>query len=111
MKTLELAKLLGGILHGEEAREVRKVAALATAGPDELTYAEGAKFLDLAVGSQAGCILVPEGCLLTGRTTMGSRTLNWLSFAPPRSFVPPARSSRESIPRLLSLRTPAWPRT
>jgi UDP-3-O-[3-hydroxymyristoyl] glucosamine N-acyltransferase len=70
MKTSELAKLLGGILHGEEAREVRHVAALATAGPDELTYAEGAKFLDLAAGSRAGCILVPEGCLLTGQTTI-----------------------------------------
>jgi len=70
MKTSELAKLLGGILHGEEAREVRQVAALATAGPADLTYAEGAKFLDLAAGSQAGCILVPEGCFLTGRTTI-----------------------------------------
>ena len=70
MKTLELAKLLGGILHGEEAREVHDVAALATAGPDELAYAEGAKGLELAVGSEAGCILVGEGRILTGRTTI-----------------------------------------
>jgi UDP-3-O-[3-hydroxymyristoyl] glucosamine N-acyltransferase len=70
MKTSELAKLLGGILHGEEKREVHDVAGLATAGPDELAYAAGAKGLELAVGSEAGCILVAEGHILTGRTTI-----------------------------------------
>jgi UDP-3-O-[3-hydroxymyristoyl] glucosamine N-acyltransferase len=71
MKTSELAKLLGGILHGEEDREVHEVAALGTAGPGELTYAESAKWLELAAASPAGCILVPEDCILTGRTTIG----------------------------------------
>jgi UDP-3-O-[3-hydroxymyristoyl] glucosamine N-acyltransferase len=71
MKTSELAKLLGGILHGEKDREVHDVAALATAGPEELTYAEGAKSLELAAASPAGCILVPEDCILTGQTTIG----------------------------------------
>ena len=70
MKTSELAKLLGGKLHADQDREVHAVAALATAGPAELTYAEGAKFLELAAGSQAGCILVPEGCLLPSRTSI-----------------------------------------
>jgi UDP-3-O-[3-hydroxymyristoyl] glucosamine N-acyltransferase len=71
MKTLELANLLGGILRGEGDREVHEVAALGTAGPDELTYAEGAKCLEQAAASRAGCILVPEVCILTGRTTIG----------------------------------------
>jgi UDP-3-O-[3-hydroxymyristoyl] glucosamine N-acyltransferase len=71
MKTSELANLLGGILRGEENREVHEVAALGTAGPDELTYAEGAKCLEQAAASPAGCILVPEDCILTGRTTIG----------------------------------------
>jgi UDP-3-O-[3-hydroxymyristoyl] glucosamine N-acyltransferase len=71
MKTLELAKLLGGTLHGEENREVRDVAALRTAGPDDLTYAESGKSLELAATSRAGCILVPEHCVLPGSTTIG----------------------------------------
>jgi UDP-3-O-[3-hydroxymyristoyl] glucosamine N-acyltransferase len=71
MKTLELAKLLGGILHGDEDREVHAVAALGAAGPDELTYAEGTKSLELAAASQAGCILVAEDCIVPGRTTIG----------------------------------------
>jgi UDP-3-O-[3-hydroxymyristoyl] glucosamine N-acyltransferase len=70
MKTSELAKLLEGTLHGED-REVHEVAALGTAGPDELTFAEGDKSLELAAASSAGCILVPEDCLLPGRTTIG----------------------------------------
>jgi len=71
MKILEIAKLLGGIVHGEEDREVHEVAALGTAGPDELTFAEDTKSLELAAASQAGCILVPEDRILTGRTTIG----------------------------------------
>src|SRR5208337_5399689 len=71
MKILEIAKLLGGILHGEEDREVHEVAALGAAGPNELAYAEGAKSLELAAASQAGCIVVPEDCILPGRTTIG----------------------------------------
>ena len=104
MKTSELARLLGGTLHGEEAREVRQVAALETAGPDELTYAESAKFLDLAAGSQAGCVLVPEGCLLPGRTTIGvaNPKLAFVRAAeilcPPRKFPPEVHPTAEIAP-------------
>jgi len=70
MKTSELAKLLGGILHAGEDHEVHEVAALETAGLDDLTFAEGAKSLELAATSPAGCILVPQDCLLPGRTTI-----------------------------------------
>ena len=94
MQTLELAKLLGGILHGEESREVHEVAALGTAGPNELAYAEGAKSLELAAASQAGCIVVPEDCILPGRTTIGvaNPKLSFVRAAavlcPPRKVEP-----------------------
>jgi len=94
MKTLELARLLGGILHGEEDREVQEVAALGTAGPDELAFAESGKSLELAAASQAGCILVPEGCFLTGRTTISvpNPKLSFVRAAqvlsPPRKLPP-----------------------
>jgi len=94
MKTSELAKLLGGILHGDEEQEVRDIAALQTAGPDELAFAEAAKSLELAAASQAGCILVPEGCILTGRTTIGvaNPKLSFVRAAqvlcPPRKLPP-----------------------
>jgi UDP-3-O-[3-hydroxymyristoyl] glucosamine N-acyltransferase len=94
MKTLELAELLGGILQGEKDREVHEVAALETAGPDELTFAESVKSLELAAASQAGCILVPEGCIVTGRTTIGvaNPKLSFVRAAqvlcPPRKLPP-----------------------
>ena len=94
MKTSELAKLLGGILHGDEEQEVRDIAELQTAGPDELAFAEAAKSLELAAASQAGCILVPEGCILTGRTTIGvaNPKLSFVRAAqvlcPPRKLPP-----------------------
>jgi UDP-3-O-[3-hydroxymyristoyl] glucosamine N-acyltransferase len=98
MKTSELAKLLGGTLYGEEAREVRQVAALAMAGPDELTYAEGAKVLELTAGSQAGCILVQEGCLLPGRTTIEVANPKLAFIRAAKILCPPRKSSPEVHP-------------
>jgi UDP-3-O-[3-hydroxymyristoyl] glucosamine N-acyltransferase len=70
MRVEELAELLAGKFQGERAREIRGVAGLATAGPQDLTYAEGALALGRAASSQAGCILIPEGLLLPGQTTI-----------------------------------------
>ena len=70
MKISELARLLGGTLHGEADRQVQGMASLETAGPGELTFAEDAKALALAAASQAGCILVPADCSVAGRTTI-----------------------------------------
>jgi len=94
MKTLELAKVLGGILHGEEDREVHEVAALETAGPDDLAYAEGTKCHELAAASRAGCILVPQDCIPAARTTIAvaNPKLAFVRAAqvlcPPRKFPP-----------------------
>jgi UDP-3-O-[3-hydroxymyristoyl] glucosamine N-acyltransferase len=94
MKTSELARLLGGTLHGDADREVQEVAGLGTAGAEELTFAEDAKSLEQAATSQAGCILVPVGSTLAGRTTIGVENPK-LAFAraahvlcPPRRFAP-----------------------
>jgi len=104
MKTSELAKLLGGTLHGEEDREVQDVAALDTAGPADLTYVEGAKFLERALASRAGCILAPEDCILPGRTTLGvaNPKLAFLRAAqvlcPPRKPPPGVHASAVIAP-------------
>jgi UDP-3-O-[3-hydroxymyristoyl] glucosamine N-acyltransferase len=71
MKIWELAKALGGKLQGDGDGELRGIAALAAAGPDDLAFADSAKGLELAAGSQAGCILVAEDSLVAGRTTIG----------------------------------------
>lgn len=70
MKTLELASLLGGVLRGDGERELRDVAALAHAGPADLTYLEGGKYLEMARAARAACILVPRDCPLPDQTTI-----------------------------------------
>ncbi len=70
MRTDEVALLVKGKLWGDGSREIRGVAALERAGPDDLAFAEGAKTLAKAGESRAGCILVPEGVSLPGLTTV-----------------------------------------
>ena len=70
MKVEEIARLLNGKLEGDGSREIRGVAALENAGANDLTFAENSRALERASHSAAGCILVPEGCVLAGRTTI-----------------------------------------
>jgi UDP-3-O-[3-hydroxymyristoyl] glucosamine N-acyltransferase len=66
----EIARLVGGKTEGEDSREIRGVGGLETAGPDDLTFAEGERAVAAAAASRAGCILVPEGAAIAGRTTI-----------------------------------------
>jgi len=66
MTAIELAGLLGGQLHGDGACEIRGVAALESAGPDDLTFAEGERALEQAAASRAGCILITEAATIAG---------------------------------------------
>jgi UDP-3-O-[3-hydroxymyristoyl] glucosamine N-acyltransferase len=70
MKVEEIARLLGGKLKGDGAREILGVAGLENAGETDLTFADGNRALVRAAQSSAGCILVPEGSAVSGRTTI-----------------------------------------
>jgi UDP-3-O-[3-hydroxymyristoyl] glucosamine N-acyltransferase len=70
MTVQQIAELLGGKLNGDGSREIRDVASLEDAGPNALTYAEGAKALQQAGRARAGLILVPEGAAIEGQTTL-----------------------------------------
>jgi UDP-3-O-[3-hydroxymyristoyl] glucosamine N-acyltransferase len=73
MKVEDIARLLDGQLAGERAREIRGVAGLDNAGPNDLTFAEGERILKRAANCRAGCILVPSGAALAGQTTIAVR--------------------------------------
>jgi len=66
----EIAELLGGKVQGDESRRIRSVAGLETAGPDQLSYAEGSRALEQAAHSRAGAILVGQGSRIEGHTTL-----------------------------------------
>lgn len=70
MRIDELARLLNGKVQGEGFREIRSVASLESAGPEDLTFAEGERALAEAARSRAGCILVREGLSIPARSTL-----------------------------------------
>src|SRR6266568_6628316 len=74
MRVSEIARLLGAPLHGDAEREIRGVAALESAGPDELAFAEGERALVRAATSRAGCILIAKDAPSTVTGKLASKT-------------------------------------
>ena len=70
MKIVEIARLVNGELRGEESVDISGIAALESAGPADLTFVDGARALEQAKGSTAGCFLVPLNSVLPGKTTI-----------------------------------------
>ncbi|MBI4167263.1 MAG: UDP-3-O-(3-hydroxymyristoyl)glucosamine N-acyltransferase [Acidobacteria bacterium] len=70
MTVAEIARLVGGNVQGEDKAEIHGIAGLETAGPDDLAFAEGDRSIASAAESHAGCIVVPEGVELAGKTTV-----------------------------------------
>ncbi|MGH9356315.1 MAG: UDP-3-O-(3-hydroxymyristoyl)glucosamine N-acyltransferase [Terriglobia bacterium] len=68
MRVDEIARLVGGTAHGEESRNIEGVAHLESASLPDLAFADGEREIARATLSQAGCLLVPQGTPLPGRT-------------------------------------------
>jgi UDP-3-O-[3-hydroxymyristoyl] glucosamine N-acyltransferase len=66
----EIVRLVNGRLQGDGSREIHDVASIEAAGPDDLTFIDGARGLAKADATRAGCILVPEGVSLPRSTTV-----------------------------------------
>lgn len=93
MRVSEIAQLLGAEVQGDATREIHGVAALGSAGADDLTFAEGERELARAADSHAGCILVPTGIVVEGQTT--------LAVAHPKlAFIRAAGALRPAAPAL-----------
>lgn len=75
MKVREIARLVGGEAKGDEETDITGVAALGAATERELTFAEGEAALRRAADSRAGCILVPEGIFIPGRTIIAAASI------------------------------------
>lgn len=70
MRVSEIAQILGGHAQGDTTKEIREVAGLESAGPEDLSFVEGARELERARRSKAGCLLVPEALAFPGGTTI-----------------------------------------
>ena len=96
MRVREISRLVGGEAEGDEEREISGVAALETAGEQDLAFAEGELALRRAADSRAGCILVPEGSSVEGRTTIAVRNLR-LAFIRAAEALHPPRAAQPGI--------------
>lgn len=65
----ELADRLGGRLVGDASRVIYEVATLNEAGADALSWVGRPDLLPQAEQSDAGVVLLPEGCSLSGEQT------------------------------------------
>ena len=79
MRVQQLSALLAAKFAGDGELEIERVAPLETAGPREIAFVSSLKFAPLARAGKAGCLIVPPGYGIPGRTTI---------FAPdPRAAV------------------------
>ncbi len=72
--------MLGGTLEGDGDREIRRVASLESAGPEDVTFVAGAKAAKAAAESQAGCLLVAPNFVNSHSATV-------IRVADPRSAI------------------------
>jgi UDP-3-O-[3-hydroxymyristoyl] glucosamine N-acyltransferase len=70
MKVEAIACLLDGKVSGDAEKEIAGIAGLDTAGPSDLTFADGARALERAAASGAGCVLIPASGSLPGKTAI-----------------------------------------
>ncbi len=96
MTITQLAKLLNGVAQGDAGREIRGVASLESAGPADLTYAEGPRAVESAARSRAGCILVMSGVSLAGQTTIAVAHPK-LAFIRAAELICPPRAAEPGI--------------
>jgi len=72
---MELAERIGAACEGDEdaARaEITEVASYSLAGPCSLVFAEHARFLEAALASSAGALIVPESVSLPSASASGA---------------------------------------
>ena len=56
----QIASVTGGQLFGDSEKRIRGVAPFDTAGPDQITFAGGSKYLKKITEIGAGAIIVPK---------------------------------------------------
>ena len=61
MKVYELAEIVGGRVVGDRGTQIARIADLDQAREGEIAYFDKEKFYEAAVGSKAGCLIVPPG--------------------------------------------------
>src|SRR5262245_14173621 len=63
----ELARRVGGVVHGDPGRVVRGIATLEQAGPDDLSFLTHPRYREAALRTRAAALLVPAAGAIAGK--------------------------------------------
>lgn len=96
MKVSQVSQLIGGKVSGDGATEIRGVAGLESAGPEDLSFVEGPHALEAARSSKAGCILLRDELELAGRTSIQVANPKW-AFVRATAAILPAGPAEQGI--------------
>jgi UDP-3-O-[3-hydroxymyristoyl] glucosamine N-acyltransferase len=96
MRVSDIAQLIGGRVSGDGSQEIRGVAGLEAAGPEDLSFADGPRALEVMCSSKAGCVLVMAGVEGAGRTTIAVPNPKW-AFVRATAGLVPARPVEPGI--------------
>lgn len=87
----EIAAAVGGTVAGDPRCAVRGAAPFETAGPAEITYAAGGRFLKRLADSHAAAVIVPPGTPDAGRNLVEAAYPEAAFARVLRLFFPPVR--------------------
>jgi UDP-3-O-[3-hydroxymyristoyl] glucosamine N-acyltransferase len=68
VRVQQLCALLAARFEGNGELDIERVAPLETAGPREIAFVSSLKFAEVARNGKAGCLIVPPGYAIPGRT-------------------------------------------
>lgn len=88
MRVSDIAQLTGGRVSGDGWREIRGVAGLESAGPEDLSFADSPRALEAMRSSKAGCILLIAGAEVAGRTTIAVANPKWAFVRATAALLP-----------------------
>jgi UDP-3-O-[3-hydroxymyristoyl] glucosamine N-acyltransferase len=88
----EIAGRLGLSVEGDASIEIRGLAGLEDAGPDELSFVTGPRYRAAFEGSRAGAFVLPPGFEALGRNCLRSRA-PYADFARAIDVLLPARAA------------------
>jgi len=95
-KVSDLASHVGGRVFGDGQVEIKGIASLESAGPDEIAYVEDEKLFETANASRAACVIAPNHANLTCKSVIQVKNPK-LAFAIIGKLLHPLTSREPSV--------------
>src|SRR6266542_701842 len=97
MRVRELAEWLNATFEGDGERELSDVAAIETAGPEDIAFIGGRRAAQQAESSAAGCLIVPLDYENAGNRTVIRAAVPRTAFARVMSRFHPTQEIKPGV--------------